>query len=70
LVTIQLVNKTNDELSTVRLFDVSGRFIQAQQFKGNQTVLSVSNLNSGIYFIEVIQADGYKNSKRLIVSKN
>jgi uncharacterized repeat protein (TIGR01451 family) len=70
LVTIQLANKNNDELSTVRLFDVSGRFIQAQQFNGNQISISVSNLNSGIYFIEVIQADGYKNSKRLIVTKN
>jgi uncharacterized repeat protein (TIGR01451 family) len=70
LVTIQLANKNNDELSTVRIFDVSGRFIQLQQFKGNQTSISVSNLNSGIYLIEVIQPDGNKNSKRLIVTKN
>ncbi len=55
------------DLVQIQMLDVSGRLLNTTQVTdGNQTDIDVSNLPSGIYFIEGIRADGTTQIERLM----
>ena len=69
IVSISLDKAAENTSSNLRIYDISGRFIQAHSFSGSKTTVSVSNLDSGLYLVEVIQQNGNKQSKRLIIAR-
>lgn len=68
LLNIQLIAHSN-EITHVQLLDLSGRIIQTSLFKGNKTELDVSSISCGIYFVSIINSNGIKISKKLVIAK-
>ena len=52
----QLIIETEVEINDAVVYDVYGR--QQLAVSGQQSVISVDNLNSGVYFVKVVTNDG------------
>ena len=63
MVTIQ--NKNNAVISKVTLVDILGKNIQTSTFNSSEVSMDISNLNAGIYFIE-IYSNEVKTIKKII----
>lgn len=65
------VTSSNNPISEIQIFDVSGRLLINEQYgksKVYQVLLPIDQLNSGIYVVHAI-CDGDLSSKKLVVSK-
>ena len=51
--------------SSITISDISGKIIYQQKLNFMQTILDVSSLNSGIYFLELL-SDNKKQIKKII----
>ena len=68
MVTVRLENGAIGN-SVIRVFDMNGRLLQVeQQPHGDQVVLNLSNLSSGLYII-AIQSDNKKITKKVSLIK-
>lgn len=54
----------NRKLTSIRIWDVSGRFLMQDKFIRNWN-FDLAFLSTGIYFVE-IQVDGYKFANRIL----
>ena len=61
------IETTASEKQTMQLFDVNGKLILLQTIIG-KTIVDVSNLNAGVYNLNLISNDGVVN-KRVVVVK-
>ena len=52
----QLFIETESEINDIVVYDVYGR--QQLAVSGQQSVISVDNLNSGVYFVKIVTNDG------------
>jgi len=66
-------NPFNDELEienlgsgVVRIYDVVGRTIYSGVMNGSKETINTSSFNKGIYFLELINPDGYKEIRKII----
>ncbi len=58
----------NDNIATIQLFDIRGRVVFSEKYiSNNNKTISVSNLNSGIYFANIISEKGLSTVKKLMV---
>lgn len=55
--------KASAEITSLQLYDVQGRLLQAVPVSGNEAVLDVSGRTSGIYFVKVMTDKGIKVEK-------
>ncbi len=53
-------NNKNEAKLTIRLFNLSGEHIKTEHFNNGDNKLDVSSLDSGVYFLEVIQGSSKK----------
>ena len=67
LVHIQTV-ETENEVSQIRICDVSGKTVLQKTGLGNNMSLDVSNFQSGIYFLEVVYQNKHKYTGKLLVN--
>jgi len=59
--------KTQNTISKVLIFDVTGKnILKENNIKNNS--LNISNLNSGIYFIKILDSNNYKTTRKLIIN--
>ncbi|TMM29090.1 T9SS type A sorting domain-containing protein [Polaribacter aestuariivivens] len=57
--------KTKNTISKVLIFDVTGKnILNASNIKDN--TLNISSLNSGIYFMKILDSNNYKTTRKLI----
>ena len=60
------VSSNNGNIDAIQILDLSGRLVKSiQNLNGNQTV-NISNLNSGVYFVQV-SVNGAVQTQRLVV---
>jgi hypothetical protein len=52
---LQINHKSDSKLNTIQIIDQDGRIIKTE---ATQSILNVSQLNSGLYFLKVIYEDG------------
>ena len=58
----------NDTLKDIFLFDLGGRIVHSEKnISAEQKTISVSNLNTGIYFVKITSEKGNSLLKKLIV---
>jgi extracellular elastinolytic metalloproteinase len=64
---LNLVNNSQERLSSVRITDVNGRVVQTADISnsGTITTLSVENLSTGMYFVQ-IEAESATVVKRIV----
>ncbi|MCW5519765.1 M36 family metallopeptidase [Aureitalea sp. L0-47] len=64
---LNLVNNSQERLSSVRITDVNGRVVQTAELNnsGTITTLSVENLSTGMYFVQ-IEAESATVVKRIV----
>jgi hypothetical protein len=55
----------NQRISSVRLYDLSGRVVR--EFGVNRSLLSLSGISSGIYGVEITFSSGASATKKLVV---
>ena len=60
-VTISLVSPVDN--ATVQIFDAAGRLILQNKQSGNQLKVDLSRYRAGIYFLHLLQKEGYLNLK-------
>jgi hypothetical protein len=61
---------TQEDISQVQLFDVTGRIIIDQQVNGAETTVFTQNCPSGVYLIKIIGSDRFKSGiSRIIINK-
>lgn len=61
-------NLKNDELSNISLYDIRGRLVISEEnISSSEKTISISNLNSGIYFAKITSAKEQTTVKKLIV---
>ncbi len=65
IVTISIASKAVTVINTINLYSVTGKLIKEIQLPKNQ--IDLSNLKSGIYFIEII-SDKQKVVKKLLTT--
>lgn len=53
--------------NTLSVYDLSGKMIYNQPFKNQSETISTDNLSPGIYFIQIINENGNKLSKKIEV---
>ncbi|MEX1189363.1 MAG: T9SS type A sorting domain-containing protein, partial [Bacteroidia bacterium] len=68
-VQVQLPIETNEEFN-LTVYDLSGRTIKFIQVNSNLSSINISNLNSGIYFIEANTISGKTFTNKFIVQHN
>ena len=54
----QLYIETEVEIMEVVVYDIFGRQQELSAISGQQSVINVANLNSGIYFVKVVTSEG------------
>ena len=52
---------------TLDLVDVAGKVVRSQDFFGSQTYMSVSDIETGIYFLQIIEGDQTSQGSRKVV---
>ncbi len=58
----------SDIIKTIQLFDIRGRMVFSEKnISNNKKTVSVSNLNSGIYFAKITSEKGQSTVKKLMV---
>lgn len=60
------VNITNAENSTVKIINIAGQTVFSENISAQSKQINVSELNSGIYFIEILK-NGEKTVQKLII---
>ena len=61
------INKSNDEIMNIQLFDVLGNLVRALDIEGNSAVIERGNLSDGMYFYRVIQNNNIITTGKFIV---
>jgi hypothetical protein len=65
---LHLAFKINEEPYVINLFDLSGKLLQSQVVHmQNETVLPMSNLKEGMYFLQVQTESGKHIASRKII---
>ncbi len=67
-VTDRLNIKTDNPLETVQMFSATGKLIKEQEITGSTTMLDLSNLNNGVYFI-VLNDGNAEEVRKVVVQK-
>ena len=68
--TSEVINITsNKKISSLELFDITGRKIKSLQGLGTQSSIDVSMLTNGVYVLKVVLASGDVVEERIIVNK-
>lgn len=62
------IRQFSNEKMTIRIVDIIGQTILTQTLTSNQNQLSISNLNDGIYFIELIKDGKIVKQHKLVKS--
>lgn len=58
---------TGATISSIRIFEITGKEIYAQSYNGSEEVsLNIRNLNSGIYIAKIIDMDGNSTNQKII----
>jgi len=57
--------KTDLKTANIRILDLSGKIVYSNVYKGNQQQFNVSDLNKGLYLIEVL-SKGNRVVKRFV----
>jgi hypothetical protein len=61
---LNLSSKTNTAINSVQIIDLNGRIVKSTNTKGvTESQINVSDLNTGMYFVEVISDEGKATSK-------
>ena len=55
-----------DLLKEVRLYTQDGRLVETMNLNAASTIISASNLASGMYFIQVVKKDGSSFNKKFV----
>ena len=63
---VNIALKSSDSYFTINIFDISGRLIFKTQQYGKSTKIDVSNLDSGIYFLNVSNRNNQHKTIKLI----
>jgi hypothetical protein len=58
------VSSKSEPISLIEITDINGRIVSTRSFSGASTVeMNVSELNAGVYFVEVTSENGKGTSK-------
>ena len=60
------INLVNGDSGFVKIYNLQGQLIQEVEITSNQLELNTSNLQNGIFFVDIIQGKG-KTTKKIIV---
>jgi hypothetical protein len=61
------IHLTNSDVTyNYMLFDVTGKFIKQGQFYQTESIISLENLPSAIYFLKVISENGFEKNIKII----
>jgi hypothetical protein len=53
-----------DGIKTIQIFNILGEAVERTNVSGNNTIINVSDLSKGIYFISMINSDGIISTKK------
>jgi uncharacterized delta-60 repeat protein len=61
----------NDSFSNTKfnIVDINGKSVYSAVINEKQTLINTSHIVSGIYFLELTTADGYRTTKKLVITK-
>jgi hypothetical protein len=62
------VNNTNNAELTLNIYNVIGKLIHSEILQQNQQTINTSDLNSGIYLVE-IKSDEWSGKQRLVIQR-
>ena len=64
------INPEQKQISTIRLFDVTGRTAEEiTQINAFTKIISVSNMNSGLYLLYIQLTDGSTATQRVVIER-
>lgn len=66
---IKIPDKYKAEAFTVRITDVTGKQYTSYSINANEIIINANNYSSGIYFFELINADGISLKGKFVVAK-
>jgi PKD repeat protein len=65
VVTLKLHNNENEE-KNILIYDISGKLVTSLNFTSNEISINTTELNNGVYFIQLITKSGISNNKLII----
>jgi hypothetical protein len=68
--TVNISVGENVKVKRIRIYEVMGRVVLESRMNENNMKMDVGELLSGVYLVEVVTKDGYKEIQRLVISKN
>ncbi len=66
----EIENYNGEQKLMIRLFNLTGKLLKQDDIKNNNFQMSLSNLNNGLYFYQIINSDGYIIKSDRIVKNN
>jgi acetyl esterase/lipase len=54
------------EIENVIIYDISGKIILEKEVMNNSSIINISSLNSGVYYIQVNSRDGYSEINKVL----
>lgn len=67
---IYINNNNNRNTSTIDIYDVSGKCVLTEKTKQKQHKINISQLNNGVYYVQVIDKKGSTKTKKIVVLKS
>lgn len=64
---VELLNVGDTDISTLQLFDVSGRLVLDKKITGTEAQLELNTLKNGIYLLVVESANGKTSKEKLLI---
>ena len=63
---VNIVNNT--EIRSISIFNCVGVLVDRIQVRGNNIELNTSKYDTGVYFMNIVNANGYSSSKKLVIT--
>ncbi len=63
------IKANNLELRQIEIYDIAGRIIKQIKTSGTETNISIADIDSGIYLVKVLCADGVTKINKLLIEK-
>lgn len=67
IVTVNIVRNSN-EAATLNIYNMNASLVKTETMKQNQQEVNISDLNNGIYLVE-IKSDGFTGKQKLIIQR-
>ncbi len=65
--TILRIQLEKEQINTIRLYTITGKLIVSQTIENDNTLLEVTQYNSGLYLLEVLSKSGNRYVERVII---